>query len=311
VVLAPPGKAKDTFKSITLVASNFTEGARGPAIAGERAYFVSKSRLVRSRIKEVGPAEGLVDGVRDGSRIVALPATDKRPASVVYIANPEKAAGSPVAMLWTEGNDAVRLSPEGTGASSVAMVEIGDDVVIAVLDGRTGMTPVHARRVSFSDKKPSLGENTVVWVAGPAQSTTELALVPTPNDAWIFVPLERETTSFGLAQVRIGQNPKMASPVEWRAYPNGIDPAPLTAVRACGKDVVLYTRPQKEQPGSPQELDLATLGDGGLESPDVIARAKAITNVSATAIKDSLLVVYVGDGRTWALTSPCPTAKKK
>lgn len=311
VVLAAPGKEKGSFKSITLVASSFSEIQPAPSIAGDFAYFISHGKLVRRRIKPIGPVETLTDGARDNTRVSALPATDSRPASVTYIASAQTSTGSPTAMLWVEGHDSVRLSPDGTGASSVAMTESGDGVIVGVLDGRTGMTPVHARRVTFPDKKASLGENMVVWVAGPAQPTTELALLGTARDAWLFSPVERETTRFGLAGVHIGSNPKMGSPVEWRMYPNGIDPAPITTVHACGKDVVLYTRPTEEKPGSPHELHLAALGASGLEAPDVLAKAPAITSVSTSPNEDSLWVVYVASGRTWALTAACPGTKPK
>src|SRR5262249_1047156 len=153
----------------------------------------------------------------------AVAATDSHPAAAVYITNPDKPNGSATAMLWIEDNDSVRLSPEGTGASSVSLTESGNELNAAVLDGRTGMTPVHARQITFANKKPALGENIVVWVAGPAQPTTELTLLASDKDAWLFSPLERETTRFGLAEVHIGATPKMGSPVEWRMYPNGID----------------------------------------------------------------------------------------
>jgi hypothetical protein len=311
VVLAAPGKEKGSFKSITLVASTFSEIQPAPSIAGDFAYFITHGKLVRRRIKPIGPVEALTDGARDNTRVSALPATDSRPAAVTYIARAQTSTGSPTAMLWVEGHDSVRLSPDGTGASSVSMTESGDGAAIAILDGRTGMTPVHARRVTFPEKKPSLGENTVVWVAGPAQPTTELALLSTANDAWIFSALDRETTRFGLAEVHIGTTPKMGSPVEWRMYPNGIDPAPVATVHGCGKDLVVYTRPTEAKPGSPHELHLAAVGASGLEAPDVLTKAPAITSVSVSASEDSLWVVYVASGRTWALTAACPGAKKK
>ncbi len=309
VVLAPPGKTKGSFKGITLVASSFAEKAPPPAIAGEYAYFVSNGKLARRRVPTLGPVEVLGDA-RDHTRVAALPATESRPAAAAFIVNPDKPTGSATAMLWVEGGDIVRLSPDGTGASSVSMAESGGEVLVAVLDGRTGMTPVHVRKVQFVDKRPALGENVVAWVAGPAQPTTELTLLATDKDAWIFSPLERETTRFGLAAVHIGGTPKMGSPVEWRMYPNGVDPAPVAAVHACGRELLVYTRPSTEAPGAEQELHLAASGDSGLESSDVLAKAPGIQALTASGDADSLLVVYGHSSRTWALSVPCPHPPK-
>lgn len=309
VVLAAPGKAKGSFKSITLVASSFSDKAPPPSIAGEHAYFVSNGKLARRRAPSLGPLEVLADA-RESTRVAALPATSARPAVAAFIQNPDKPTGSATAMLWVEGGDVLRLSPDGTGASSVSMTESGSEVLVAVLDGRTGMTPVHVRKITFLDKRPKLEENVVAWVAGPAQPTTELTLLATEKDAWIFSPLERETTRFGLAQVHIGTAPKIASPVEWRMYPNGIDPAPVAAVHACGRDLLVYTRPSTETPGSEQELHLAASGESGLESSDLLAKAPAIRGVTASGDASSLLVVYGASSRTWALSSPCPASAK-
>lgn len=310
VVLAQPGKTKGSFKSISLVASAFHEKAPPPAIAGEHAYFVSNGKLARRRVPTLGPVEVLADA-RDGTRVSALPATEVRPAVAIYIVSPEKPTGSATAMLWVEGGEILRLSPDGTGASSVSMAERGSEVLIAVLDGRTGMTPVHVRSLTFADKKPKLAENVVAWVAGPAQPTTELTLLATPDDAWVFSALERETTRFGLAAVHVGGAPKMGAPVEWRMYPNGIDPSPVAAARACGRELLVYTRPSTEKPGAEQELHLAASTGSGLESSDVLATAPAIQGVSAAGDAESLLVVYTAKARTWALSSPCPRQARR
>lgn len=309
VVLAPPGKTKGSFKGVSLVASAFHEKAPPPSIAGEHAYFVSNGKLARRRVPTLGPVEVLAEA-RDNTRVAALPATDGRPALAAYIANPDKPSGSATAMLWIEGGDVLRLSPDGTGASSVSISEHGDAVLIAVLDGRTGMTPVHVRSATFPDKKAKLGENTVVWVAGPAQPTTALTLSATTDDAWVFSALERETTRFGLAAVHLGKEPKMGSPVEWRMYPNGSDPSPVTVARACGQELLVYARPATEKPGADQEIHLASSTASGLESSDVLGTAPAIQSLSASGDADSLLVVYGAKSRTWALSAPCPSRAK-
>ena len=37
------------------------------------------------------------------------------------------------------------------------------------------------------------------------------------RDAWVFLPLERDITRFGLAQIQLGEHPKVGASVVWRA----------------------------------------------------------------------------------------------
>jgi hypothetical protein len=309
VYVAAPGTGRGgTFKPIQIGAGSFSEVDRGPAVAGEWAYFISKGSLLRRRVEAKGPPETLAHGARNGTRVAAVAATADRPAAAAFVGVTEKSDS--IAMLWVEGSEPMRVSPDGSGASSITMSANANGFLIASAEGRTGMTPVHTRQVKLEGKKPQLEEDVVVWVAGPAQPTTELALVPHGRDWWIFVPLERDVTRFGLAQVALGSTPKMASPVSWRAFPNGMDPSPLAGTVACEKELVVYARPVEAKPSSPQELQLAELGANGLGPADVVARAPKFESASITALADALLVAYVANGRTWALTLPCPGAKK-
>ncbi len=305
-----PGKA-GSFRPIQRDAASFKEFGPGPAVTGNLAYFISNGRLRRRRVKPIGPLEALAEDARDGTRVAAIASTAKHPAAALYIAKATGPAGDSVGMLWVEGSEPVRLSPEGSAASSVALLPSGEDLIVLMLEGRTGMTPVHARRVRLDGKKAELDEDVVVWVAGPAQATTEIAVgARSPDDAWAFIPLERDVTRFGLAQVHLGTKLTMGSPVLWRAYPNGVDPAPVATLPGCGRDLVAYTRPKEANPKSAQELHLATLEPSGLGPSQIIARARTITNVSVAPLGASLLVAYVADGRTWAATLSCPDAKK-
>ncbi len=59
----------------------------------------------------------------------------------------------------------------------------------------------------------------------------------------------------------------MGAPVTWRAFPNGLDPAPLATAKSCGKTLALYARPSGARPHAPQELHIAAIGAEGL-GPD-------------------------------------------
>jgi hypothetical protein len=75
---------------------------------------------------------------------------------------------------------------------------------------------------------------------------------------------------------------------------------------------LVHARHEEAKPGSRQELHLSRLGRDGLENSEIVARARAFSNVSISPIRDAALVVYVAGRRTWAATVHCagPDAKK-
>lgn len=304
---ALPDKRGAPIATVEQDGGAFAPFARGPAVAGEHAYWISKGRLVRRKIKPSGPLEVLSPGARDGTRVSAAAASAGRPGAAAYIAGPNKPDGDPVAMLWIEGQDAQRVSPEGAAASSVALTSTSEELFVAYIEGRSGMSPVHARRVKFSDGKPVLEDDVVVWVGGTSQPLTEIVSGKTTGgDLWAFVPIERDSSRFGLAELRIGDRPKMGTPVTWRGFPNGLDPAPLALSEACGTTMLAYAQPSEAKPGAPQELHLTRVEREGLSAPEVLARARAFSNISLAAAGDGLLVAYVADHRTWSVAVDCP-----
>jgi hypothetical protein len=276
--------------------------SRGPAIAGEHAYWTSNGRLLRRPLSG-GALEVLADDAQSGGRVAALPKTDAHPALAVYLA---QRGDDLKAQLWVEGGSGQTLTPEGAAASSVGLAPTASGALALSLEGRTGMTPVHARPLRFVDGKARLDDDVVIWVAGGAQSLTEIAGASRDGDPWAFVPMEQDVTHFGLAQLHVGPKPKMGTPVVWRQYPNGVDPAPLAAAAACKTHLVIYVRPSEARPGSPQELHLSELMEKGLGPSRVIARGHSFADVSLAERPKGLLVSYVADDRTWALSMDCP-----
>lgn len=291
---------------VTPGAAAFVHFAHGPAVHGGFAYFTSKGRLVRVRVDAEGAAEVLGSDARDGVRVAV--AGDK-PVTAAYVARGSDDS-STTARLWTEGAGTISVSPEGTSPSAVALVVEGGARLLLSLDGRTGMTPVHARRIEIAGGKPKPSEDAVVWIAGPSHSLTEVSALASDDDAWAFIPLERDITRFGLARIEIGERPHMGAPVVWRAYPNGLDPAPVATGRLCGGAVVLYARPADAAPGSPQELRLAPLASGDLGAGAVLARSRAFTDVSIAEVTGGALIAWVADHRTWAESVRCRGTRK-
>ncbi len=289
-------------------AGAFVALGRGPALIAGHAYWIRGGKLRRRAFDGDDKPEILAGDAREGTRVASAPEATGQPPAVAYIAH---GAGGLRAKLWVQGGGTVDLSPDAAGANSIALAHTASGLVAVSLAGRTAMSPVHARTITFDGNKPKVGKDVVVWVGGASQPLTELSAVgAADSDVWAFLPLERDITRFGLARIEIGAQPTMNSTVTWRGFPNGLDPAPVATARVCGSAAVLYARPAEAKPGAPQELHLATLDGDKLGAPVLIARARAFSNVSVAPLPHGALVAYVADWRTWARTLRCRSPRK-
>jgi hypothetical protein len=295
--------ADGTVNGIDRDRSNFAPYARGPAIAGGYAYWIRGRALLRRPLRGGGEPEELARDAREGTRVAAALVGKPAKAVVAYIS---EAGEELVARLWLEGGKRLLLTPDGSQATSVNLVPSEDDLLAVMLEGRTSMSPVHARRLLLRGKLPNIGEDVVVWVAPPAQALSEIASLPAAKGGCSsFVTLERTVTDFGLAYFQIGRDPVMDVKVNWLDYPNGINPAPVATGEACGEPVVVFARPSEARPHAPQELHLAKVKGAGLEPSEVIARSRAFNSISLSAVKGGVLVSWTADFRTWARTAFC------
>jgi hypothetical protein len=291
---------KGKIESVSEPAASFKVLGRAPAVAAEFAYWASRGRLVRQRADGSGELETLADDARDGARVAAVVVGGK--PAIAYVGRAD-AEGTSHVKLWLAGGRTLDLTPEGAGASSVSLASLDRRLIAISIDGRSAMTPMHARSVGIDGPgPPELGPDVVVWVAGPAHSFTEVTAASDGANAWALLPIERDATHFGLATVPLGAEPKMDAVVQFLDYPNGIDLAPVASARLCGKAYVALARPSAAAPRSPQELVIALISGG---ETAVLANAAGFAAVSLAAVPGGGLVVYVADGRTWARGLEC------
>jgi hypothetical protein len=294
---APAASAK--LETIEEVQAAFAPLARGPSLTGGAAYWVSKGRVVRRSTAPASTLEVLSDDARAATRTSAASMNGK--PVVAYLGRSD-AEGTSRARLWVDGGGAIDLTPEGAGASSVALARHGDGLLAVSIDGRSAMTPVHARKIEWKEGRPALAPDVVTWVAGPAQTWTEIVLGSSRGRAFAHLPIERDATHFGLATVDLGDDPRMDSSVSFFDYPNGIDLAPAAAVELCGRSYLSFARPVTKAPRSPQELVMA---EAGGTRATVVANGRGFASVSLSPAPRGGLVVYVADGRTWARGLAC------
>ncbi len=280
-------------------AAEFSVLRRAPSIAGGRAYWISRGRLVRRALDGGAPLEVLDNEARDNTRVSAVEL--KRGVAVAFLGRAD-AEGTSHARLWLEGKPVLELTQEGAGASSVALTRSGNRLLAVTIDGRSAMTPLHARAVRPEGAVATLDDDVVVWVGGPSQAWTETFVGVEPGRAWAHVPIERDMTHFGLANVELGAEPHMDCDVTFFDYANGLDLAPVGTATLCGHAYVAFARPTASAPHSPQELVLVR---SGTKEAQTVASARVFAAVSLASVPGGALLAYVADGRSWARGIAC------
>jgi hypothetical protein len=277
-----------------------------------QSYWVRRGQLLRrafswTSLRSEGETEVLSSDALDGARIAAI-SVDDATDLVAYIARPAAMQEERRARLWTTAGGTVDLSESGAGASSVALVEAGDHAMAVWIDARAAMSPVHARSVAVNRAAPArLGNDVVVFVGPSPEGLAEVSAVGYRGAVTAFIPFARDTTAFGLAALSVGSEPHLDAEVTWTPYPNGIEPAKVSAAVICGAPWVAFVRPREAAPESPAGLMLAALVDGLLGEQTSAAEGFGFYAVSLAA-RDAggAWLAWVGNGRTWVRGISCP-----
>ncbi len=292
------------FSRVSGGPNDFFAVARGPLLLRGKAYWVKDGKLVRRAQDNSTPLEILASDARNGTRVVGADLSGA-PAHAVYISNPVGDDAPPRAKIWVEGGENLVLSPEGAGASSIAVAATGQDLFTVAIDARSSMTPMHGRRVHFAAGKAELGPDVVMWVGSTSQTLSEVFASTTSLGVRAFLPIERDVSHFGLIMLELGSEPHMDPKTVWRGYPNGIDVAPVASASFCGTAFVAYARPANAQPEARQLLELAEITEAGLGPALSVGGAQGFANISLAGATNSAVLAYVADFRTFASTLRC------
>jgi hypothetical protein len=299
-------RSGETFASVALPASEFAKYGRGPSISGTHAYWISENgHLLRGDLKD-GKVESLFDHARPGTRS-AVQSVGGRDV-VAFVA---QVGENPMAHAWVSHEsgtpEILQLSPDGSTATSVTLVAGKPHPRAIILEGRTSMSPVHARTIRVTPRRVTLAPDEVVWVGPPSHVLTEIHAISQANgDCTAFLPTAKDFNDFGLAQLAISKDGGECPAPGWQIFPNGLDPAPVATGFMCNDQYLLFARPSEEHPRSPQELHVTRLSGTTPTEGEIIARSRAFNDVSLAPIPGGAVVVWTADKRTWGMLLHCP-----
>ncbi len=295
-----------------LVAGGAGTGYAVPcALAGDQVFCADRTGAVHRSARD-GSGDRVVGSSRTGSRIAATPLGGSHVA-LGYLASRQTSEGW-VSEAWLVVDDAapVRLSEDGSGATSLALAPRGAGALALYVDARAALTAMHARPVTFEGGAAHLGEDAVVFVGGPGDRRTHGALIaPASNDpAWALLPIAKDVGSFGLALVKLDDPPHVDEPVSWSMYENGIDPAPVAAATAAGHTWAARVVPRDAAPGASRVLELGSIANAGAFTPhEIVPTTGKPSDVALTGdVHGALWLAWVDGGGSWLERLVCPVA---
>ncbi len=299
-------------------------GGAGPGyavpcgLAGEYVFCADRSGAVHRTARD-GSGDRVVGSSRVGSRIAAASLAGTHTV-LGYLASRQTSEGW-VSEAWLVADDAspVRLSEDGSGATSLALAQRGPAVLALTVDARAALTAMHARPVTFEGGSAHLGEDAVVFVGGPGDRRTHGALLTPPSQgptsaahdpAWALLPIAKDVGSFGLALVRLDDPPHVDEPVSWSMYENGLDPAPVAGATAAGHSWAARVVPHDASPTSARQLELGSIDPSGSFTPhEIVPTTGKPSDVSLTGdAHGALWLAWVDGGGSWLERLACPVA---
>jgi hypothetical protein len=276
-------------------------------LAGKSAYCLGRAGAVR---KITGPVEREVAKARPYTRLAASSLGDGH-SVVAYLVEKTTSEGLMLqAYAVLDEGEPIRLSEEGSGATQIALVPMGDKAVALYLDARTAMTPVHAREISLGKGGTlALGTDVVLAVGGPAERGVSLVGGRMKDATFALVPIPQDVTTFGMTVLSVSSPPKDDIKPKVSLYANGLDPAPLAATHSETLDRVYVARvvPESAARAAPRSLELGHLvSDGTFVSHGIVGRAP-VSHVSIAVDSARTVWVLYGDAaHTWLSRFGCP-----
>jgi hypothetical protein len=270
----------------------------GCAVAGDVVYCPDATGAIH-RTRGSGDGDTIVARSRPGTAITAAPVGDEN-VVLAYLREGTTSEGAVrEAMVTLNDGPPVRLSEDGSGATSIELVERGYEIVALSFDARVAMTPTHARILRLQGGKLELGRDAVVCVGGPAERhTTGTLAFDKEGLTFALVAVSNAAEAFGMAAVRLSRPPTEDEPVAWSLYPNGLDPAALAASRGVSPIRVARVRPSAPEVDASHVLEVGELDLAGVFLPKcILSEAAYIKDVKLEIDRKGAMWIFWRDTR--------------
>lgn len=244
------------------------QAATAPGCVVGGAYlFCADNHGAIHRLTLEGSPEVVVAKSRPGTPIAAATIAGSH---VVYtfLGDRKTTEGfTTIAFVGYDDATPATLSEDGSGATFATLAPRGDDVVAMYIDARRALTPVHAR-VLKAGARLTLGPDAVVFVGDGADARVAGALAhDLSGGAFALVPNSKGIRDYGLAAIRIHEQPRDDAEVVWSMYPAGLDGPVVAATHGVSPVYVLRSRPTGATPGGKQALELGEIDGAGRWKP--------------------------------------------
>lgn len=272
------------------------------AVASRYIFCMDHEGAIHRRVAATGEGDTIVARGRPGATIAAATLGADH-IVLAFLANQKTTEGIITqAFVVLDEGPPVLLSEEGSGATFVALLPRGGDVLAMYIDARVALTPVHARTVSAASGKLTVGRDAVVFVGDASERRMGGAIAwPGQGRAHLLVPSLDHGDKFGMASLGIDGEPKDDVPAVWSHYAKEISPAPVAATQGVSPVRVARVRPVSVDAGSWRALELGHLNGDGVFSPlCTLVESKSFTDVRiAAGPGGALWIVYTSADGTW------------
>jgi hypothetical protein len=278
------------------------------AVAGDYVFCMDATGDIH-RTPRVGGADVVVARGRPGTRIGAEMIGGSHAVVAFLMDRPVSIGLVREAYAVADESPPVRISEDGSGASSVTLLARGSSTVAMLVDARSAMTPVHARALDWKDGKLWVGPDAVLFVGGGAEThTSGVVASSAKGTSFALVPVSGET-GFGMAAVRLDDPPVVDAPTAWSMYPNGLDPAPIAATVGVTPIRVARVRPVEARPDSPRGVEIGKLDDKGAFTPHgLLSTTGKVSNLAvAVDAMGTLWIYYTDAAGSWLERRVCPS----
>jgi len=270
----PPGKASKAgaakeAKPERLALAGAAERAASPACAaaGDALFCLDKAGGVH-RWTRSGEGGAVVAQARPGSPLTAASLAGGHVA-YAFLGDRRTTEGA-VTLAFVGLDDAMptTLSEDGSGATYVLLASRAEDAVAVYVDARRVLTPVHARVLSAPSGKLVLGQDAVVFVGGGTDGRTPGAIARGKDGHELaLLPIEKDEKAFGLAAIRVEEQPRDDAAVTWSLYPAAMERPAVAATQGVWPIRVLHARPAGADTKGKKVLELGELDAAGTFKP--------------------------------------------